>query len=927
MTDGNGFATNYTYNAHGRQLTKVETAQATPALVQRQTTWAYNATFHAFVASVTGPFTPPGSPPTGTRATTLTYDTKGNLQTSTATGSETTFPGGTFSLQTAYSAYGAAGLPGTINPPDTPSTAADATNYTFVAGATNGFLVATRQDPVIGAPPISALSSFLYDALNRQTDAIDPNGLRIHTTFDNLDRILTVTQGFGTAQLLTTTYNHDALGDLACTQLPAGNAIAYAYDGAGRLLSVARQASCAATSPLEQTLYALDASSHRIAEIKQRIVGGSPVTDATTTFAYTTTCHLDSMTAGDPNQPSLQSTTKFAYDCNNNLTSVFDPNHAAQTTASTTYAYDPLNRLTQVSQPWGGSSGGTSLTGYAYDLEDHLASVTDSERNQTAYVTSDRDLLTRQTSPVTGVTTYAYNGHGTLVQQTDARGVVMSRQLDAADRPTSVTYSGDPTLTTTYVYDTTTTAGTFPIGRLSSIAKGSTNVSYAYDLFGRTLQDGALGLSYDANGNRASIAYPGNVTACYTYDIADRQAALSYSTAAGANPCAGATTPVVTSTAGAPSVYLAAGPLQDIHLANGHAETHTFDQRYYPTAITSGTLLNWTYATDAVGNVTAISPGRIFTYQDYQYFLTQANAATLWGTRAWTYDTLGNRLTENRGTGIQDTYNYLTNSASPHGDTPLLKTIALASSAGTKYLTYDPAGNLLQEAAPTSHLDFNADAAAKLSQMTEETQRTTATLTYDGRGFLATARNAVTDCGPLLTTPTYGSEGLLYSRQQQALFTGAVQAQTRVFYFAGRPVAQLDGPPATGALTYLSVDHLGTPNLASSAAGVATWSGGFEPFGRDFTTPSAQSSGIFLRLPGQWDDAVWDNPRLSSGFFLNVNRWIALDSGRYITPDPIIARHDSQAFLYAKSNPLFFDDPLGLSSFRFGYASIREETS
>ncbi len=574
----------------------------------------------------------------------------------------------------------------------------------------------------------------------------------------------------------------------------------------------------------------------------------------------------------------------------------------------------PGRRSVWARQPWGGSSGGTSLTGYAYDLEDHLASVTDSERNQTAYVTSDRDLLTRQTSPVTGVTTYAYNGHGALVQQTDARGVVMSRQLDAADRPTSVTYSGDPTLTTTYVYDTTTTAGTFPIGRLSSIAKGSTNVSYAYDLFGRTLQDGALGLSYDANGNRASIAYPGNVTACYTYDIADRQAALSYSTAAGANPCAGATTLVVTSTAGAPTVYLAAGPLQAIHLANGLAETHTFDQRYYPTAITSGTLLNWTYTTDAVGNITAISPGRIFTYQDYQYFLTQANAATLWGIRAWTYDTLGNRLTENRGTGIQDTYNYLTNSASPHGDTPLLKTIALASSAGTKYLTYDAAGNVLQEAAPTSHLDFNADAAAKLSQMTEETQRTTATLTYDGRGFLATARNAVTDCGPLLTTPTYGSEGLLYSRQQQALFTGAVQAQTRVFYFAGRPVAQLDGPPATATLTYLSVDHLGTPNLASSAAGAATWSGGFEPFGRDYTVPSAQSSGIFLRFPGQWDDAVWDGARLSSSTFYNVNRWYDSQAGRYTQADRFLppSWKDPNLLSYVRQRPSALADPLGL---------------
>jgi hypothetical protein len=104
--------TGFTYSAQGRQLTRVETVATTPALVQRQTTWTYSAAFPAFVASVTGPFSPPGTPPSGTRATALAYDSKGNLQTSTATGAEATYPTGRFSLQTAYSGYSAAGLPG-----------------------------------------------------------------------------------------------------------------------------------------------------------------------------------------------------------------------------------------------------------------------------------------------------------------------------------------------------------------------------------------------------------------------------------------------------------------------------------------------------------------------------------------------------------------------------------------------------------------------------------------------------------------------------------------------------------------------------------------------------------------------------------------------------------------------------------------------
>jgi RHS repeat-associated protein len=199
--------------------------------------------------------------------------------------------------------------------------------------------------------------------------------------------------------------------------------------------------------------------------------------------------------------------------------------------------------------------------------------------------------------------------------------------------------------------------------------------------------------------------------------------------------------------------------------------------------------------------------------------------------------------------------------------------------------------------------------------MTEQTSHETVTLAYDGRGFLAQARNAVTDCGPLATIPTYDSEGLLYQRQQQNLFTSTVTAQTRVFYFAGRPVAQLDGPAPTGVLTYLTVDHLGTPILASTGAATATWSGGFEPFGRDFTTPSAQSSGMFLRLPGQWDDAVWDtNTHLSSGLYYNVNRWYDDGNGRYEEADPIGLRGGVNPFSYVDNAPLGEVDALGLQS-------------
>jgi uncharacterized protein RhaS with RHS repeats len=70
---------------------------------------------------------------------------------------------------------------------------------------------------------------------------------------------------------------------------------------------------------------------------------------------------------------------------------------------TTSYGYDALGRLVTVSQAWGGGGGGTVVTNYGYDVQDHLSSVTDGEGKVTRYGTSDGDLLLREMSPVTGV--------------------------------------------------------------------------------------------------------------------------------------------------------------------------------------------------------------------------------------------------------------------------------------------------------------------------------------------------------------------------------------------------------------------------------------------------------------------------------------------------------------------------------------------
>jgi hypothetical protein len=115
------------------------------------------------------------------------------------------------------------------------------------------------------------------------------------------------------------------------------------------------------------------------------------------------------------------------------------------------------------------------------------------------------------------------------------------------------------------------------------------------------------------------------------------------------------------------ATYEPFGPLKTLTLGNGLTETRAVDDRYAPAKIrvdSTSPVLDWSYTTDLVGNITGITDllnaanNRTYAYQDIHYFLTQGNGP--WGPRSWTYDRIGNRLTETRG-AVTDTYTYSTN--------------------------------------------------------------------------------------------------------------------------------------------------------------------------------------------------------------------------------------------------------------------------
>ena len=910
MTDARNTRTDYLYDTNGRLQTRTEAANV-PSLT-RTTTFTYDPNFPGQVTRVEVPSTSGG---TNKRRTDSAYDpATGVLTARTIDGFEAGAPLPAGFKLTSYSHNGS-GEVLTVDPPGFGT--ADATTFTYNLAGRNGHVPDSRTDPLVGT------TLFGYDGLNRRTGLQDPNGVETLTSYDSLNRVTEVRQkGATPADDLVTTYVYSAFGDLACTRLPRGNGLEYLYDPAGRLKEIIRGTALATPTstacldpaePRERTVYQLDGIGNRIEESQERWTGSAWVSNSKTAYEYT--CHLDRITHGAGG--TTPAVTEYCYDLNSNLEKVWDPNHPRASNPNPTqlYAYDALNRLISVTQPWAGAGGGTAVTSYQYDVQDHLTRVTDAEGNATIYNYSDRDLMTQEVSPASGTTAHAYNEHGELISETDARGIVMTRTVDVLDRVTAVTYP-NAALGSAYVYDDPLVS--FSKGRLTRISRHGEAVDYRYDRFGRVLQDGSLAYTWDANSNPATILYPGGVKAVYGFDFADRPATLL------AQRPSLPDQPLVTG-----SSYLPAGPLSRLTLGNGLTETRTFDNRYFPSGITLGGLLNWSYSTDAVGNILSITDtlnaanNRTYGYQDNHYFLTQGNGP--WGPRSWSYDKIGNRLTETRG-AVTDTYSYPPNGAA--GRTPILSQIQLGT-GGTRTYQFGPAGHLDRTALGADTTLFLNDDAGRLAALERPSTQSGATFRYDGRDYLSLADSEALsfrdgfDSGDvcawsgaigLISVPicvirpavraTYSSEGLLHS-----LHRNVPPQSSYVFYFAGRPAAQLDVSNETESWKWLTADHLSTPIAATGAGGALLWQGGFEPFGADWS--GAGGAGVFLRLPGQWVEGVWGNA--GEGLYYNLHRWYERGTGRYTRPDPLGLVFDPNVYAYTTGRPTFYLDPLSLA--------------
>ncbi len=387
---------------------------------------------------------------------------------------------------------------------------------------------------------------------------------------------------------------------------------------------------------------------------------------------------------------------------------------------------------------------------------------------------------------------------------------------DVLNRLTSIDY-GNTTPDVAFAYDAN--------GNRTSISDGAGTETYTYDardeLTSVTRGTNVFSYAYDAAGNISQRTYPDGTTTTDSYDDDERLADVTSD---------GQTTTYT---------YDPAGNLLTTTLpsANGYAETRSYDTAgrliEVENAADGSVLSDFAYTLDPVGNPTAVvQTGATPSTTTYSYDSLDRLTGLCFQTSCpggsdpfirWTYDPVGNRLTETRPAG---TTNYSYNAADQ------------LTQAGTTSYSYDGNGNQTAAGSQT----FTYDLANRLVSSSDGT--TTTTYSYDGDG----TRLSVTSAGETTTELWDPNADLPQLALEQNASGGLLRR-----YLYGADLISMTTPNDTYCDHH---DALGSVTNITSSTGATEWTDSYEPFGAVLTEtqndPTAPANPI--KFTGQYLD-------------------------------------------------------------------------
>ncbi|MFG3700647.1 RHS repeat-associated core domain-containing protein [Micromonospora sp. NPDC047620] len=591
---------------------------------------------------------------------------------------------------------------------------------------------------------------------------------------------------------------------------------------------------------------------------------------------------------------------------------------------ATTTVFDADGRTTELRQHTAGVTSGYDTTRYAYTRAGQLATVTDPAGNVWRHHYDLRGRKIRTEDPDAGTQRFGYDDADQLVTTTDGRGRTLAMAYDPLGRKTAVhedSLSGRKLAEWTF--------DTLPggVGLLTGTTRYAGSDAYETRVAG-----------YDATGQPtgASVVIPGaEGNLGRSYDTTFRYNAVGQVTETNLPSAGDLPTETLKSTytsLGLPKSLTATGVAyvadtvysrtaevtRKVLGASGMQVTRdlTYDEASgrltRAKAMAPGTtpVADTAYTYDPAGNVQRIGEAVTSDVQcfDYDHLrrLTEAwtpadgncatprSAAALGGPasywQSWTFDKVGNRLTETRHSAGGDT---TASYAYPAPGTPQPHTLKSVRTTGpsvdrTDTFTYDAEGNTTGRTVNGTEQTLTWDAEGHVASVTAN--GTTSSFVYDADGNRLLRRDST-------GTTLY----LGHTEVHQATGGGAVTA-TRYYAHDGETVALRKG----GKLTWLLSDHHGTGEIAVDSVTMAVT--------RRLLTPYGGARGGTGLWPGE-RGFVGGTIDADTGLTHIGAREYDPAIGRFLSVDPIIDIFEPQqmhGYAYSDNNPTTFSDPDGL---------------
>jgi RHS repeat-associated protein len=576
-------------------------------------------------------------------------------------------------------------------------------------------------------------TAYTYDTNGNVIAITDPEGYVTTFTYDDEAKLLSKTDALGN----TTLWTYDAVGNMLTETDPLGNTHQWSYNDRKQIRTD--------IDPLGNT-------SHREYDARGNLIAFTNAVGETVTYTYEAEGDLASMTDCRGN------TTTYTYDSYGRKISEIDPlgnqtiytydvfgNEHTRTQArtvngtlvimTTTKEYDLAGRLTASIDPNG------HIERYEYDAAGRRVATVDQNGNRTTFTYDDAGRLALTIYPDGTTANNSYDALGNRVAFTDRAGNITQLEYAASRYGDGSDSLAMNRLIRILHPDGSSTGMEYDAaGRISArIDENGNRTEYAYDGSGRIIRTiDALGQQtsffYDANGNRISDIDTAGRTKSFLYDALNRRIGIGYPDG---------TNEFTQYTAGC-------GEEWETSVTNTGGDTTQFEY-------------------DALGRLTKVIDA-------------------LGGESIYTYDEVGNRVTQTNARGYTTKFTY------DNLGRMIGRTLPLGESEG---VSYDPRGNII------SKTDFNGatttysyDTMNRLVSVTYPDASTVLfSYTLDGRRASATDARGI-------TTYAYDARGRLVSANDPDGMTLSYAYDPR-----GNRI-ELNAPSGTTAYTHDALNRL-----------------------------------------------------------------------------------------------------------------------